>query len=555
VYELAFVTELILINMFRFQRLLGGTSNRPLLLYYFVFLSLISGLFFSCSSCNNEGITYYVSQNGNDANSGLSVKYAWQTIQKINSVELNPGDQVLFEGGQSFPGTIILSYKDEGAPHNRVYFSSFGNGRATINGGNYGSFEADSCSFLSIVRLILTGSGRNYGNTKDGLYITNSDSLFIDSVEVSGFQHSGIHLQKCSQSRLTNVFAHDNGFAGIHITGKTAWDSAAYDNQNVYIGYCKAENNPGDPSVTDNHSGSGIIASSVKNGTIEYCEALNNGWDMLWKGNGPVGIWIWDCTDFVIQYCISHDNKTSEGAADGGGFDFDGGVSASILQYCLSYNNEGPGVGLFEFGATKIWENNVVRYNISQDDGVTSHASLSIWRGNAGGTIRNCEIYNNVFYNSNPDGASLCLMNNWSGFNFRNNIFVYNGTFLMKGKKIAEESFQRNCYWNLNEDIGFLEYPDLKTWASNTGKETMDGKFIGLYVNPDFEVPGKTSLTDPKKLSPEFFKEYRLKSGSSLVDAGLDPKVFGIDPGKTDLLKNPVPQGKSFDIGAIENIQ
>ena len=92
----------------------------------------------------------------------------------------------------------------------------------------------------------------------------------------------------------------------------------------------------------------GILASSVEYGTIEYCEAFNNGWDMPWTGNGPVGIWIWDCTDFTIQHCISHHNRNHPEAADGGGFDFDGGVSNSTIQYCISHHNEGAGYGLYE---------------------------------------------------------------------------------------------------------------------------------------------------------------------------------------------------------------
>jgi hypothetical protein len=276
---------------------------------------------------------------------------------------------------------------------------------------------------------------------------------------------------------------------------------------------------------------------------------------MPWNGNGPVGIWIWDCTNFVIQYCISHDNKTSKGAADGGGFDFDGGVSNSILQYCLSYNNEGPGVGLFEFGATKVWENNVVRYNISQDDGITGQASLSIWKGEAGGVIRNCEIYNNVFYNSNPGGYSLCVMNNWPGFSFRNNIFMYKDAFLMKGKKFATELFQRNCYWNLDGNENFLGFKNLESWAKKTGNEMKDGEFIGLYLNPDFEIPGKTSLTDPGKLNAEYFKEYQMKQGSVLIDAGINLNELNINPGNKDFLSNAIPQGTNYDIGAIEKIR
>ena len=32
-----------------------------------------------------------------------------------------------------------------------------------------------------------------------------------------------------------------------------------FTNHRIYIGYCKAENNPGDPTELKNHSGNGIV--------------------------------------------------------------------------------------------------------------------------------------------------------------------------------------------------------------------------------------------------------------------------------------------------------
>ena len=65
---------------------------------------------------------------------------------------------------------------------------------------------------------------------------------------------------------------------------------------------------------------------------IEYCTATNNGWDMPRTGNGPVGIWAYESDSVLIQRCIAYRNKTQKGAADGGGFDFDGGMTNSIIR-------------------------------------------------------------------------------------------------------------------------------------------------------------------------------------------------------------------------------
>lgn len=208
-------------------------------------------------------------------------------------------------------------------------------------------------------------------------------------------------------ARLTNITRHDNGFAGIHISSRYGNHPESYGNENIYIGHCMAYSNPGDPSVKNNHSGNGILASSVKNGKIEYCKAYNNGWDMPWTGNGSVGIWIWDCTRFIIQYCVSHQNKTNPVAKDGGGFDLDGGVSNSVIQYCLSYRNQGAGYGLFEFGAAKPWQNNIIRFNISLDDGIINEGSIAVWKNDISGLMRNCEIYHNIFVNDTAAGVAF----------------------------------------------------------------------------------------------------------------------------------------------------
>lgn len=525
-------------------------------IHYFLFLTLI----LAANGCRDEGFPsekrggnkYFVSQSGNDNNKGTFMS-PWQTIEKVNQLILKSGDAVYFEGGMTFNGTIRLDSSDSGNLKENILIGSFGGGRAIINGGKVEALVANNCSHLEIRDLIFIGDGRKDGNLSDGVFIASAANIRVDNCEMSGFQHSGLHVRKSSEARITNVYAHNNGFAGIHITGATMNDPVNYDNRNLYIGYCIAENNPGDPTVLKGHSGNGILASSVKGGLIEYCEAFNNGWDMPWTGNGPVGIWIWDCTDFKIQYCIAHDNKTNPVAADGGGFDFDGGVSYSVLQYCLSYNNQGPGIGLFEFGAAKPWENNVVRYNISQNDGIINGGSLAIWKDEKSGKMRNCEIYNNTFYNDTVNARALWVYNNWEGFNFRNNIFIYKGHFLDPGQKLVNELFQGNCYWNLQGNTSIAGYKDLKEWARATGNELLSDSLIGLYADPWLTAPGSLFLSNPRMITPEKLSPYSLRPGSPLIDRGLDlKKLFGIDPGMHDLAGKTLPQGRGFELGALE---
>jgi hypothetical protein len=515
-------------------------------------LIIIISVFFLEGCVNNQQTqSYYLNIQGSDSNTGTSPENAWQSIAKLNSASLKPGDHIYFMSEQVFIGNIVLKPGNKG-----ISLGSYGGGIATISGGNDYGLIADQCNLLKICGLKFSGSGRKNGNSSDGLYITNCDSVAIDSVEISGFQHSGIHLHICSDVSITNAYTHDNGFAGIHVTGTTAWDSLKYDNRNIYIANCTAENNPGDPTIVDNHSGNGIIASSTSHGMIEYCEAMNNGWDMQWNGNGPVGIWIWDCTDFVIQHCISHHNRTAPGAADGGGFDLDGGVSNSVIQFCVSYKNEGAGFGLYEFGAKKPWQNNVIRYNISLDDGITNSGSVGIWKGDNGGTIRNCDIYNNTFYNLNQKGYCIWLHNNYPGFRFMNNVFVYRGSMVAGHTKIKDEYFLNNLYWNPDRMKSIAGYSDLADWAKNTGKEMKSDSLLGLFCDPMFSVPDNFKIEDPNSINIKNLAPFYPAKGSPLINSALDLKVFpGLDPGPSDLCGTAVPGGGKYDLGALEYVE
>jgi hypothetical protein len=538
-----------------------GKIKRILLyspILYLIQLILLSGCAEKSGARNLRsgiGACYFVSLSGDDSNPGSKTK-PWKTIGKINDTNFYPGDTVLFEGGSVFRGTIIFDSLDSGSEGKTVTLGSYGSGRAVIDGGPSEGIVVKNCNYFILNDLIVKGSGRKEGNVSDGVSISQSGNFIVDSLELFGFQHSGLLIYACSDVRVIHVYAHDNGFAGIHVTGATINDPVKYDNRNIYIGYCTTENNPGDPTVLNNHSGNGILASSVKGGTIEYSKAFNNGWDMLWTGNGPVGIWIWDCTDFVIQYCIAYDNKTKAGAGDGGGFDLDGGVSNSIIQYCLSYNNQGAGFGLFEFGAAKPWENNIIRYNISLNDAKFNTGSLAVWRNETGGIMRNCEIYNNTFYNNTTRGYVVSFYNNWPGFKFRNNIFVYKNSFLIPGQKLVSELFQSNCYYSLSGDQTIAGFRNIEQWALSTGNEKINNSIAGLYADPQLISPELFSLTDPLKLNPENLSSCYMKSGSGVIDHGLDlKKVYNIDAGMRDIAGTPLPQGSGFDLGALEFVK
>ena len=210
-----------------------------------------------------------------------------------------------------------------------------------------------------------------------GWQLIISSGIWVNDVNISGFQKSGLRVYSSQHINVNNIFAHDNGSAGITVEAPYQTRESSY----IKILNCRAENNPGDPTNLTNHSGNGIVVGNCKNVTIDRCTATNNGWDMPRIGNGPVGIWAYEADSIIIQHCLSYKNKTSKGGADGGGFDLDGGVTNSIVQYNMSYDNQGSGYCIFQYWGASPWHNNTFRYNISENDGSVSdsQAGLYIW--------------------------------------------------------------------------------------------------------------------------------------------------------------------------------
>ncbi|MEJ7830254.1 MAG: right-handed parallel beta-helix repeat-containing protein, partial [Segetibacter sp.] len=278
----------------------------------------------------------------------------------------------------------------------------------------------------------------------------------------------------------------------------------------------------GDPTNLKSHSGNGILAGRCKNVVIEYCSATNNGWDMPRIGNGPVGIWTYEADSVTIQYCISYRNKTSVGGEDGGGYDFDGGVTNSIIQQCLSYDNQGGAFGIFQYAGASDWHDNIIRNNISENDGNVSRAGAGvfIWNGSKDkNQFRNLEFYNNIVYNSK--GAVMHYDEKESehvGFRFYNNIFVAQDELVLGKDTLGTDVFLNNNWWSLTSGFNMNGIKDFKTWSVQFGKEQVKSKIVGYNEDPKFKNAGNTSLTSPWQLK-SFFNLYR--TGNSRLKKNL----------------------------------
>jgi len=77
---------------------------------------------------NAKARVFYVSNSGNDSNTGLSGAQAWATINKVNSSTFLANDSIAFERGGTFTGTLRVN-------RNSLTFLAYGAGASPIISG------------------------------------------------------------------------------------------------------------------------------------------------------------------------------------------------------------------------------------------------------------------------------------------------------------------------------------------------------------------------------------------------------------------------------------
>ena len=516
--------------------------------------------------------TYYVSPFGNDASPGITIHRPWQSVGRVALQSFKAGDQILFQGGQFFNGTIFLSSDDKGTALAPIKVGSYGTGRATIKSVAQSGFYAYNTAGISVSNLNFIGDGGS-PEAKAGIAfytdnITNTKHSFIriDNVDVGWYQHGvmiggGYGSAGFKDVRVTNAALHDNFKSGL-FTFATNLNV----HEQVYVGKVKAYNNTGVPflagTVPLEVTGHGIILGGVNGATVERCVAFNNGT----KGDGGAGIWTYNSTRVTIQYCESYNNHTA-GKRDGDGFDLDQNVSNSVMQYNYSHGNDGGGfITSTKFNNT-VHANNVIRYNISQNDArKLGYGALNLW-----GKLSYAEWYNNTVYLT-PNGKTTnyavrvhnggITANDTRSVHFRNNIFYTTGSVPLVNVTTDQLNgsidlkFQGNNYYSSTGVYKFVwgatTYTSLTAWRTASGQEKVNGVATGFSVNPQFLAPGAGQTLGNADLLKNV-TAYKLKSTSPLIGKGLNMLTkFGVSSGGKDYMGTLLPQGGAYEIGAIE---
>jgi hypothetical protein len=259
----------------------------------------------------------------------------------------------------------------------------------------------------------------------------------------------------------------------------------------------------------------------------------------------------------VIQRCVSVRNRTGT-RYDGGGFDFDGGVTESVLQYNYSAENDGAGYLVYEFaGAPFRVADNVVRFNVSENDG-RKNGYAGIYVSSQEKPVERLQVYHNtVFVGPAGDGAKPkpLFLHKSKDCRVHNNLFIAGGGVPLAdiGPDQPGLCIQGNHYWAAGGAFlvrhGDSDYRSLADWRK-VGVEQLNGKGVGSAGDPGLTGYGPGGIpTDAGKRTA--LSRYQLRPGSPLAGAGMDLRgQFRIDPGGRDFWGNPLPKGQPAAAGA-----
>ena len=291
--------------------------------------------------------TYYVSNNGNNANSGLSLGDAFETIQYVANLA-GAGDSVLVENG-TYAGFAVWN---GGTSNERLVYKALG-----------ADVVIDTpCS------------------TNDGINVENADYVVIDGFQVINQPRNGIRLALSNHCIVRNCICDHNYERGIF----TAFTD------DIIIEYNICSN------AQDEH---GIyVSNSSDRPIIRYNECFGNNnigihlnGDLSAGGDGII-------SNAAIYNNVIHDNNLAAG------INMDGLENPMVYNNLIYNNHQAQGIALFQQDGAiatqgaQIFNNTI----IVPDDG---RWGILV---NTGSNI-NTAIFNNIILNEHAWRGSISV--------------------------------------------------------------------------------------------------------------------------------------------------
>ena len=356
---------------------------------------------------------YYVSQTGNDANTGLSDEQAWASLRRVNRQVFKPGDRILFAAGHSFQGQ--LEVKGSGSATAPIRVDRYGEGPNPAihgGGGKLHTVLLENVEYWEVRNLEVTNTGKQPRATRRGVIVRARDFGDCHHIILEGLEIHHVNGSLVKRKGGGSGILWENGgdkvktrFVGLRIL-------------NCHIHHCErnAINSRGyarrthwHPSVDvvirgnliEQVPGDGIVPIGTDGTLIEY-NVIRKGVDSLPQKEAAAGIWPWSSDRTLIQF-----NEVSDHRAkwDGQGYDADFNCFGTVIQYNYSFDNWGGFLLICNNGASygspmnMGTKDTVVRYNLSINDGLRpyeTHVGFFSPTFHITGPVENTKISRNI---------------------------------------------------------------------------------------------------------------------------------------------------------------
>lgn len=501
---------------------------------------------------SGSGVTnFYVSNSGSDSNNGLTTSTPWQHVSKVNSSTFSACSTINFNGGQNFTDAQ-LTVPSSGTSSCPLTFTSYGTGRATLKpgGASTPTVTIADKSFITFNNINFDGTGTT-GGSYAGVSISSSSgtksNIIITNFTLSGYSSAGLYIfgttggAGYSNVTISNFTISSNAGEGL---GTFTTDTAGVkDHSNITY----------QNGTISSNAHNGAYISGTNGGLMDHLVAFSNGASAT---AGPVGIWAFESNAITIQFSESYSNSSAN-SLDGDGFDLDGGMTNSVIQYCYSHGNLGAGFQAISYAGV-TWANNTIRYNISENDG--TRGSGNIYGGitifnNGGTSLTGIEVYNNTIY-SNQTSTLVNVTDSGATGHIANNILQSATAPLLTTNATNPTSllFTGNDYFTsgtFSITWNSTGYSSFSTWQTATSQEKISGSNVGLTSNPLLQSPGSGGTVGG--YAPPAPTAYDLLATSPMIGVGLNLTTqFSINPGTQDFYGNAIPEGSGtgYPVGA-----
>ena len=164
------------------------------------------------------GTTYYVDSNGgNDSNEGTSEGKAFRTLDKVNTLDLEPGDTVLLKRGSVFEDQALkFTKEDSGTAEAPVRISAYGEGnRPQINTNGHGQWDLNYGTPLD------NQNHKWKGKVSSSILIEDTEYIEIEGLELTNDRKSATDTEK------------DKAYNDAYVMDRTGVAGVAKDNGTV----------------------------------------------------------------------------------------------------------------------------------------------------------------------------------------------------------------------------------------------------------------------------------------------------------------------------------